>query len=463
MANLFFPAQDNTYLDWDYVTYFGDGIPLLFWVFAYPYDSCFSYANEYRWMIFNEGNNKRTRFSSANTLNGAANSFLQFPTNTAYNSRVLFNLTRNSTQIGPYNNKHAVIVIDSPWARSCLNREVVPESKKNENYAVGLSLDMGRRIAQTYPNWSQWWNNICSSCGCQGTESLSLLPGYLKSALIKARGTLSPDQYLGGIQNLDILMFNPTFNNEYFPNEEQPGVLLPEIGMATTKILGTQCSVDQYSWRVNAFGKAFIGAFVAIYKDYSEYNVAVVNNLLIDVPWSGVLTGVKTYKMNATLPSPQCTLSCPSDIYFDSIGKFGTCDGLIYIDNYNWQAGAYSAPYTFPRVGCKGGGTDPVFGDPCTATAPSFDQWHVNQIWSLGPNGGFDITAGDGLRTDGCNYPSYRIGSPDDPDYYDFFGEQIPEIISLVGPWAVEYSFFASRTYAAGGGCESAAFQPWDL
>lgn len=477
MANLFFPGQDGNFLDWDYVTYFGDGIPLLFWVFAYPYDNCLNAlggsvkANEYRWAIYNEAKGKTTRFNSANTLQGAANSFLQFPTNTAYSSRVLYNLTRNSTQIGPYNNKHAVIVIDSPWARSCISRDPTSESKKNENYAVGLSLDMGNRIARTYPNWSQWWNNICSSCGCLGNDSLSLLPGYLKSALLQARGNFA-DSFLGGIESLDILMFNPSFNNEYSPSEEQPGLLLPEIGMAETKILATQCAVDQYSWQVNPFGKAFVGAFVAIYKDYSEYNTAVVNNLLINVPWSGALTGVQQYKMNATLPSPQCSLSCPSHIDFNSNGTLANCSignpnlPGIYIDPFDWQTNGYPAPYTIPRIGCKGGGTT---ADPCYPNIFPYDQDLVNSVWALDPDlGGLDLTAGDGFRTAlGCDYPSYNIGIPDFPTYYDFFnrpgGPQIPFITAAVGPWKVEYSFLASRTYAAGGGCESAAFQPFDL
>lgn len=473
MANFFTPnSPGNTFLDWNYVTYFGDGIPLLFWIFAYPYNGC-PYANEYRWLIGNEANGKTTRFSNEKNLNGAANSFIQFPTNTAYTSNVLFNLTRNSRVIGPYNNYHAAIVIDSPWARSCDSREMAPESEKNENYAVGLSLDMGLRIAKSFPNWSQWWNNICTNCGCDATESLSLLPEYLKDALMQARGLGQGD--LGGIRNLDILMFAPDRAVLYLPGEEQAGLLLPEIGMAETKIIATQCEVDAYSWQVNPFGKAFIGASIAIYRDYSEVNNAVIKNLIIDVPWSGVLTGVTTYKSNQILPFPQCTLSCPNHIYFNTFGKFSTCnynpadpynESSLYIDRFSWQP-SYPAPFTFPRIGCQG---NSMGSDPCIGTTTSF---FVNGVWSLSSAGGLKITAGDGFIQNNCTYPSYNIGSPNSPVYYnptysDFFSRppifgQSPAIIDIVGPWKMEYSFFASRAYAAGGGCESAAFQPWDV
>jgi hypothetical protein len=452
MAN-FFPPQ-GTFLDWNYVTYFGDGIPLLFWVFAYPYDPC-TYSNEYRWTIFNPNTSIGTKFSYANTLAGTQNSFLKFPNNSNYTSNVLYNLTTQNTTIRQSNGRKAVIVVDSPWARSCISRETAPSSKTNENYAVGLSIEMGTRIAQTYPNWSQWWNNICSSCGCQGTESLSLLPGYLKSALTQAAGNGHP---YGGIDSVDILMFNPNFNNTYSPSEEQPGLLLPEIVLPSpvAKIIGTQCSTDTYHWPVNPFGKAFLGAFVAIYKDHTQYDVAVVNNLLIDVPWSGVLTGVKQYKMNATLPSPQCSLSCPSHIYFDSTAQVALCDNSITLNDYLWQD-AYGAPHSFPRVGCAGrGGFDPCFGGgPGTIIDP---------IWQSTPAGGFQVNAGDGLGINSCNYPSYYIGdNPDSPLYYDFREVQDPQILPFLGPWAVAYSPIASRLYAAGGGCQDAAFQPWDL
>jgi len=491
MAN-FFPKDLNNNgdlinFDWNYVTYWGDGIPLLFWVFAYPYDmdfnKCYS-ANEYRWVIGNTFANKRTKFSTANTLDGSSNSFLQFPSNDTIFSNVLYNLTRGSNICPPYKDKHAVIIIDSPWARSCLNREAAPESKKNENFAVGLSLDMGNRIAKTYSNWSQWWNPTNTNCGCLGGQTLSLLPQYFKDALTQARGTsaeaASNPPILGGIQSLDILMFDPRFNSSYAPNEEQAGILLPEWPGAggTAGIIGTQCHINKYSHPVHPFGKAFVGAFVAIYKDYTETNVARVNNLLIDVPWSGALTGVSTYKMNVKMGGTQCTLSCPNELLFSATASFGFCNSNIAgsVNNYAWSA-AYPAPHTFPRLGCKaaGFGNDPLY--PCDPsffnTMPPLNNWHINTIWQSTPAGGLKISAGDGLREAGsCNgiYPTYDIGLDPDTAFYTNFegqggqnGANGPLIYPNVGPWQVQYSLDFNRFKIANGGCtvgESASFYP---
>jgi len=485
MANFFPPDTNNNgdliNFDWNYVTYWGDGIPLLFWVFAYPYDSDFGYcgnANEYRWVIENTFSSKKTRFSTANTLAGSNNSFLQFPSNDAINSNVLYNLTQNSKVCGPYKDKCAVIIIDSPWARSCLNREVAPESKKNENFAVGLSLDMGNRIAKTYSNWSQWWNPTNTNCGCFGTQTLSLLPQYFKNALTQARGTsaeasLNPP-ILGGIQFVDILMFDARQNSSYTSTGEQAGVLLPEWPGAggTAEIVGTQCFLNKYSYPVNPFGKAFVGAFVAIYKDYTETNVATVNNLLIDVPWNGALAGVSTYKINSKMGGTQCSLSCPNELLFSATASFGFCNTRIApdINNYAWSQ-AYPAPHTFPRVGCKSIGTN--IPDPAYPCDPSdsfpYDNWLIDDIWKSTSAGGLKINAGDGHReldTCGGNYPSYDIGyGPDTQFYQDFRSAQNnPRIYDYIGPWKVKYSLDFNRFKIANGGCtvaQSASFYPW--
>lgn len=488
MANFFPPDVNNNgdliNFDWNYVTYWGDGIPLLFWVFAYPYESDFGYcghANEYRWGIENTFSNKKTRFSTANTLAGSNNSFLQFPSNDTITSNVLFNLTRGSNVMPPYKDKCAVIIVDSPWARSCLNREVAPESKKNQNFAVGLSLDMGNRIAKTYSNWSQWWNATNPNCGCLGTENLSLLPLYFKNALGQARGSASEASsnppILGGVQFVDILMFDPRQNSSYTSTEEQAGILLPEWPGAggTASIIGTQCSLNKYSYPVHPFGKAFVGAFVAIYKDYTETNVAMVNNLLIDVPWSGALTGVSTYKMNSKMGGTQCTLTCPNELLFSATASFGFCNPNIKPDNnnYAWSA-AYQAPHTFPRLGCKSIATDSI-GGPSYPCDPSFsypyDNWIINNIWQSSPTlGGLYISAGNGLREAGScngNYPSYDIGyGPETAYYVNFQGYQNPIIYSHIGPWKVKYSLDFNRFKIANGGCtvgESASFYPWSV
>jgi hypothetical protein len=486
MLNFYFKdgnvAGNINNFDWNYITYWGDGIPLLFWVFAYPYGSTVinglsatkANANEYRWKLENDYTNKRTRFSNSNNLQGSTNSFLQFPSNDAINSNVLYNLTKNSNICGPYNYYDAVIIIDSPWARSCLNRVPAAESKKNDNYAVGVSLDMGNRIAKTYNTWSKWWNATNTNCGCLGTETVSLLPPYIKSAIQQAAGNLT-----SVIQNVEILMFDPRLTDQYALNEEQAGLVVPELcptdalygaGNGTTRLLATQCNINQYSFPTHAFGKAFVGAFVAIYKDYTENNVAVVNNLLIDVPWSGVLTGVQTYKMNSKMGGDlgtECSLNCPVPLNFNSIGSFAICAGdnvppPVYNTNYSW-ADAYPAPHTFPRVGCRGGGSFP--GDPCFPT--STGNWVINSIWQSTPQGGLSIRAGDGVNNNNYLYPAYDVGVPGDPLVYDFTNAQSPQIFPYIGPWAVEYKLDFSRFRIAGGGCQNftnaASFYPWSI
>jgi len=477
MANSFFqPVDLNTYqtfFDWNYVTYWGDGIPLLFWVFAYPYDADFfengpvPYANEYRWQIANATTNKRTRFDPTNTLAGTANTFLQFPCNTQYSSNVLYNLTKGSNNLGPYNSNDAVIIIDSPWARSCMGRAPAPDSKKNLNYAVGVSYDMGSRIASTYNTWEKWWDPICSECGCFGRETKSLLPKYLKDALMQVRGNDGDVKGLGGINNVDVLMFDPAYIAQYGLNEEQAGLVMSEFN-STSTLTATQCSIDKFSWPVHSYGKAFVGAFVAIYKDYTEVTNTVIKNLLIDVPWSGALTGVTTYKSNQILPSQQCTLSCPAEIYFDNTASFALCNLAVVFNNYSWGS-IYPAPHTIPRGGCKGGGSFVRNGrsDPCAKTIPTGNHFFFNDLFKLNSAGGFKVAAGDGMPESYWNYPSYWIGNGPSPATYTNFAvtnqTQVPLILPYIGPWNIQYTLTYSRTRVAGGGCDEASFQPWDL
>lgn len=481
----FYPPDNNPgnliNFDWRWPTYWGDGIPLLFWVFVYPYGCYYTnglsttqaQANEYRWNIENLLLNKSTRFVYGYSPESAQNSFLQFPSNAAINSNVLYNLTRGNTTCGPYNFNHAVIIIDSPWARSCESRVLAPESKKNENFAVGVSKEMGFRIAQTYSNWSQWWDATNTNCGCSAGNTLSLLPEYLKNALSQVKG---PNSTRGGIQSLDILMFNPGENQNYFPSEEQAGLVVPELrgGGAAGEgaIRGTQCFINEYSFPVNPFGKAFVGAFVAIYKDYTEGSYIVDKNLLIDVPWSGALTGVNSYKYNITLTYPQCSLSCPVPLQFKPNGKRSFCNGEYFSTNYSW-ASNYPAPHTFPRTSCLGA-SDPY--DRCSSLEfnPNGDSyWINNSVWestTTDENGfKFNVKAGDGfsnaLSCNGITYPSYDIGiNSRYPIYYVFNpnSDFTPyTVLPRVGPWQVEYILDFSRFQIAGGGCQNASFFPW--
>jgi hypothetical protein len=484
----FYPLDNNApgnliNFNWNYPTYWGDGIPLLFWVFAYPYGCYYTNglsatqasANEYRWAIENLLLQKSTRFVYGTSPESAQNSFFQFPSNSNINSNVLYNLTRGNNTCGPYNFNHAVIIVDSPWARSCEARVPAAESKKNENFAVGLSKEMGFRIARTFPNWSQWWDATNTNCGCSAGNTLSLLPEYLKNALSQVKGTSSTR---GGIQSLDILMFDPLKMGSYLPSEEQAGLVVPELrgGGAAGEgaIRATQCFINEYSFPVNPFGKAFVGAFVAIYKDYTEYNVSVVNNLLIDVPWSGALTGVTSYKMNSTLTYPQCSLSCPVPLQFKANGKRSFCDGSYMSTNYPW-ASNYPAPHTFPRTSCLGG-DDPF--DRCSSLELGGDgfpnNWINNDIWeSATPDSNgfkFNVKAGDGLSNiqacgNGVAYPSYFIGFNSRFPVYNVFDpiqDRIPyRVLPRVGPWQVEYILDFSRFQIAGGGCQNASFFPW--
>lgn len=457
----FYPTDNNplgnlTGFNWDYVTYWGDGIPLLFWIFVYPYNkdfaSCYQ-ANEYRWKINNSLLNKSTPFYFQYDLTSSENSFLQFPSNDAIDSNVLHNVTKGTNVCGPYNSNHAVIVIDSPWARSCANRVAAPSADKNKNYAVGVSFDMAYRIAKTYDTWAKWWN-------------ANLIPSYLKNALtqVKPQGTS-----MGGIVNLDILMFDPRVNDSYFGSQEQAGLVVPELrgggaaGAAT--ILGTQCFINKYSSSVNPFGKAFIGASTAIYKDYTVGSYVVDKNLLIDVPWSGALTGVTSYEYTSTLPYPGCTLNCPEELLFQANGKRSFCDGVYYSTNYSW-ASNYPAPHTFPRTSCIGG-SDP--SAPCFSLFPANANW-IKDIWkSTNFIDGFyfKVNAGDGLteaQSCGDLYPSYDIGfNPEFPLYSTFKAGTTPyQILPQVGPWQVEYTLDFSRFQIAGGGkLNNASFQPW--
>lgn len=485
----FFPKDNNspgnlTGFDWNYITYWGDGIPLLFWVFAYPYGSVVTNglsatkanANEYKWHIYNDYTNKSTRYNNANNPIGDANSFLQFPSNIKIQSNTLYNLTRGSNELGPYNYKDAVIIVDSPWARSCANRIPAPESKKNENYAVGVSFDMGNRIAKTYNTWSKWWDNLQPNCSCEGNQTVSLLPPYLKSAIQKAAGNLT-----SVIENVEILMFDPTFNTQYSSFEEQAGLVLPELayndaiygpGNGVAWLGAAQCSISQYSFPTHPFGKAFVGAFVAMYKDYIEYDVAVVNGLLIDVPWSGVLTGVQTYKMNQKMGGDfgtECSLNCPVPLDFNPSARSEFCDGE-YPQNYTFT-NYYSAPFTLPRVGCVGSGTASLY-DPCVPDVNHPNAFLINNIWR-NPDGSFKVDAGDGVANNNYLYPAYDIGTgPWDVNYQYFIDPtggllQNPLILPKIGPWIFTYKIDFSRFRIAGGGCQnffnSSSFYPWQI
>ena len=332
---------------------------------------------------------------------------------------------------------------------------------------------MGFRIAQTYSNWSQWWDATNTNCGCSAGNTLSLLPEYLKNALSQVKG---PNSTRGGIQSLDILMFNPGENQNYFPSEEQAGLVVPELrgGGAAGEgaIRGTQCFINEYSFPVNPFGKAFVGAFVAIYKDYTEGSYIVDKNLLIDVPWSGALTGVNSYKYNINLTYPQCSLSCPVPLQFKPNGKRSFCNGEYFSTNYSW-ASNYPAPHTFPRTSCLGA-SDPY--DRCSSLEfnPNGDSyWINNSVWestTTDENGfKFNVKAGDGfsnaLSCNGITYPSYDIGiNSRYPIYYVFNpnSDFTPyTVLPRVGPWQVEYILDFSRFQIAGGGCQNASFFPW--
>jgi hypothetical protein len=458
-----FPQAPSLF-NWNYATYLGDGIPLLFWVFINPYTPC-SASNDYKWQIYTS-QNKTVPFQYGKADNGA-NSFLKFPSTNSYQSNILYSTTRGNT-LGPYRGNCAVIVVDSPWARSCDVRQQTNDADKNKNYAVGVSTDMLYRITNTYNTWDKWFNTQnypglggLSTCTPGGTNTpRSLLPSYLKNAIIAATNNSSN----GGVSLVDVLGWKPAPAG-YAPNTDQAGMILPEVGGVDVHLLATQCHIDNNYDNVNPFAKTFIGAFVAIYKDYDVQDVIINNSLLINVPWSGMLTGAgrdidypnyqpipqnNIYKMNVPKAAGQCTLNCPQDLTFDPLydlyyvasSDTNTCyDGAP--TNYfpggspSWSYD-YTAPFTWPRFAQKNTSDinlNPVFG--------TFEN----------PNIFYD-GLGEAFP---CGFKSYNIQSAGAPINYNL--STFPPFnnpTDLIAPWWQKFTMSDfTRQLVAGGGCSN--------
>lgn len=465
-ADHIIPAAPSAF-DWNYATYLGDGIPLLFWIWVYPYQSCGA-ANDYKWNIYT--NSQATPFVFNNTDNGA-NSLLKFPATNAYSSSILTSAFNGST-LGPYRGNYAFILVDSPWARSCQNRVATSEADKNKNYAVGVSANMLQRIASTYNTWDKWFNTQnypglggLSTCTPGGTnQSRSLIPTYLKQALI----TATNNAVNGGVQLFDIAYFTPKPNGYNF-NEDQAGVILPEINNVEVSVTATQCAIDNLYQPVNPFSKTFFGSFVAIYKDYEVQDTIINNSLMINVPWSGMLTGPgrdidypdygpipenNIYKMNVPLAGNQCTLSCPQDLTFYSLFDVFYQDKVSspynYIDCYNGFLGqfnffgaGYSAPFTFPRLAARNQFSvhvDPIFGDV-------FNSNIFNDGIGLNPC----------LYANGTEAYSYVLRNGSIPAiYYQDLDAPWFDPIPVVAPWHIIYKMSPiTRQLVAGGGCSN--------
>jgi hypothetical protein len=462
-----FPEAPSIF-DWNYATYFGDGIPLLFWVWINPFPAC-TYSNDFKWQIYTDGNStvssKTVPFQYGRQDNGQK-SLLKFPSTYSYQSDILYSAYNGST-LGPYRQNYAVILVDSPWARSCANRVQTSETEKNKNYAVGVSIDMLNRIAQTYNTWDKWFNTQnypglggLSTCTPGGTNTpRSLLPSYLKNAIINA----SYNTTNGGVLLMDVLGFKPTLNG-YGPNIDQAGIILPEIGGLKTNILATQCHIDATYNPVNPFAKTFFGAFVAIYKDYDVQDTIVNKSLLINVPWSGSLTGAgrdidypnyraipddNIYKLNVPKAAGQCSLTCPQDITIDAqyavyyVNSSDTSQCYLGNSNTNYFPYGYplwtydsTAPFTWPR-----------FGRVSNASINMNDYFGTFDNPNLFTNG----------PVNPCEVLSYDISGPS--VYNLSVAPPANNPIDIIGPWWHRWTITdLTRQLVAGGGCGNSVF-----
>lgn len=461
LPNHIFP-EAPTLFDWNYAAYLGDGIPLLFWFFVNPYPPCGG-ANDYKWQIWTS-DGKSTPYNVTYNNNGLANTMLKFPSSSSYGSNMLRSVFNGST-LGPYAGNCALILIDSPWARSCWQRIMQPDADKNKNYAVGVSLDMAVRISQSYGTWASWWNaNNLSTCTPGGTNTpKSLLPTYLKNTLIAAgcptNGGIGTNGM--GVNFLDICFWTPT-QNGYGLGFDQAGIIFPEIGGVDINVKAEQCTIVNnglplHSDTVNPFAKTFWGCGIAIYKDYDVQDYIINNSLLINVPWSGMLTGAgrdidypdygpipenNIYKMNVPKPNG-CSLTCPQDLpidnyeytyVFDPLNElYSTCnydDAIFAEGQYFNPSSPFTAPYTWPRFARR-----------------SQNDYRMNTIYNS--SNLFTVNP-----VNPCTYLPYILNNSSNPILY--YLNILENPLDIIGPWWHSWKITATtRQHVAGGGCSN--------